>query len=231
MSVVRILGDLVRFDFTVDDFPSQFSHPVLGAVDPLEEASFCKGIASVGDVSVVEINVDRDGSGVCEEARVNVIVAAEPVKDLIIDWGKPGYSLSHFLAEIIAHRSHLRAGLKRIFAVFRIYRLRKSAKQLSQCSVLTDVCHKLGVTCGLPGYKIGLDACLQQTPSVARTSMNYNGTSRLKVGAIRGTDAVEAPAPSQLGTLAGASASETAANHARTASTKPNDGGGQHVRV
>jgi len=63
--------------------------------------------------------------------------------------------------------------------------------------------------------------------------MSNNNLSRLKtVGANCGTDAVAAPAPLQIGTLTGASALVTAtANHARTASTKPNDGGGQRVQV
>lgn len=75
-------------------------------------------------------------------------------------------------------------------------------------------------------------ACWQQTPGLRQErTMKYNLNRFKTTGTQRGTDAVEAPAPHQIGTLAGASARATAANHARTASTKPNDGGGQHVRV
>jgi hypothetical protein len=66
--------------------------------------------------------------------------------------------------------------------------------------------------------------------SVVRTM--YNNLSRLKtVGTIRGTDAVEAPAPHSLAGCPGASAGQTAANHARTASRSPTSGGGQRVPV
>jgi len=222
----RIGRDFVFLQFTVDHFPSKAGHSVLWTVDAFQKSSLGECTTPIRDVSVVELNVDGDGRWVREEPLVDIVVSAEPIEDLVVDWDEPGDALSHFLSEVIAHWSHLRAGIGRNFAVIRIYQLRKSAKLLRQSSVLPELSHDLGGIQRLLEKHPG--ACPQQTPRLwPQERMHTNEAHRVKTPGVTAVQtSSDAPAPSQIGTLAGASALPTTTNQSTRQA-----GGGRCVSV
>jgi hypothetical protein len=189
-SVVRFGRNFAVLDVAVQQFKSKIGKRIFRAVCRVEKSGFAKELASVGYVSIIVINVGRDGCGIDCEAIVGVVVEAYPLQYIVVYGPQPINVLNHLLWRPIAHQYQLRSGLQRIFAVISSYPLRLSAKVLSQRSVIVRVYHELGVTLRLLANKKRVDACCQQTPSSWRKPMRTNALRRFK---LTGTNAAQTP--------------------------------------